>query len=42
FENQMINAAIAAGGLCISYASAFDMSGPTVPKLATYLGKVTG
>ena len=42
FENPMIKAAIAAGGLGISDASAFDLAGPTVPKLATYLAKVNG
>jgi uncharacterized protein (DUF362 family) len=42
FANPAIKAAIAAGGLGISGASAFDLSGPTVPKLADYLAKVTG
>jgi uncharacterized protein (DUF362 family) len=42
FANPMIKAAIAAGGLGISDASEFDLSGPTVPDLATYLAKVTG
>lgn len=42
FANPMIKAAIAAGGLGIADASAFDLSGPTVPELATYLAKATG
>ncbi|MDB5215489.1 MAG: hypothetical protein JWO86_3416 [Myxococcaceae bacterium] len=42
FANPAIKAAIAAGGLGISDASAYDLSGPTVPMLATYLAKVTG
>lgn len=42
FANPMIKAAIAAGGLGISSADELDLSGPTVPKLATYLAKVTG
>jgi hypothetical protein len=42
FENPMIKAAIAAGDLGIGDASAFDLSGPTVPELATYLSKITG
>ncbi len=42
FANPMIKAAIAAGGLGISDASAFDMAGPTVPKLAEYLAKIKG
>ena len=42
FANPVIKAAIAAGGLGISDASAYDLSGPTVPKLADYLAKVTG
>jgi uncharacterized protein (DUF362 family) len=42
FANPMIKAAIAAGGLGISDASEFDLSGATVPDLATYLAKVTG
>lgn len=42
FANPMIKAAIAAGDLGIADASAFDLSGPTVPKLDTYLAKVTG
>lgn len=41
FENPQIKAAIAAG-LGITDASAFDLSGPTVPELETYLAKVTG
>jgi uncharacterized protein (DUF362 family) len=42
FANPMIKAAIAAGGLGISSADAFDLSGPTVPKLAEYLATVQG
>ncbi len=42
FANPVIKAAIAAGGLGIGSASAFDMSGPTVPKLDTYLAKIKG
>ena len=42
FANPMIKAAIAAGELGISDASAFDLSGPTVPMLETYLAKVNG
>lgn len=42
FANPQIKAAIAAGDLGISDASAFDLSGPTVPELETYLSKVTG
>ena len=42
FANPAIKAAIAAGGLGISGPSAYDLSGPTVPMLATYLAKVTG
>lgn len=42
FANPMIKAAIAAGGLGIDDVSAFDMAGPTVPKLAEYLAKITG
>jgi uncharacterized protein (DUF362 family) len=42
FANPVIKAAIAAGGLGIGDASAFDLAGPTVPKLATYLAKVNG
>jgi uncharacterized protein (DUF362 family) len=42
FANPVIKAAIAAGGLGISNASAYDLSGPTVPKLADYLAKVMG
>lgn len=42
FANPAIKAAIAAGGLGISGASAYDLSGPTVPMLADYLAKVTG
>jgi uncharacterized protein (DUF362 family) len=41
FENPQIKAAVAAD-LGISDASAFDLSGPTVPELETYLAKVTG
>ncbi len=42
FENPQIKAAIAAGDLGIGDASAFDLSGPTVPELDTYLAKVQG
>lgn len=42
FQNPQIKAAVAAGDLGISDASAFDLSGPTVPELETYLAKVTG
>ena len=42
FEAPVIAAAIAAGGLGISDASAFDLAGPTVPMLDTYLAKVNG
>jgi hypothetical protein len=42
FANPMIKAAIAAGDLGISDASAFDLSGPTVPTLDAYLAKVNG
>ena len=42
FANPAIKAAIAAGGLGISGANAYDLSGPTVPMLATYLAKATG
>lgn len=42
FANPTIKAAIAAGGLGIADASAFDLAGPTVPALDTYLAKVTG
>jgi uncharacterized protein (DUF362 family) len=41
FASPVIKAAVAAG-LGIADASAFDLSGPTVPKLAEYLAKVTG
>ncbi|MBX3224576.1 MAG: DUF362 domain-containing protein [Labilithrix sp.] len=41
FSNPQIKAAVAAD-LGISDASAFDLSGPTVPELETYLAKVTG
>ena len=42
FAAPVIKAAIAAGGLGISDASAFDLAGPTVPMLDTYLAKITG
>ena len=42
FENPQIKAAIAAGDIGISDASAFDLSGPTVPELETYIAKITG
>ena len=42
FAAPVIKAAIAAGGLGIGDASAFDLSGPTVPMLDTYLAKVNG
>jgi uncharacterized protein (DUF362 family) len=42
FAAPVIKAAIAAGGLGISDASAFDLSGPTVPALDTYLAKING
>jgi uncharacterized protein (DUF362 family) len=42
FAAPVIKAAIAAGGLGIGDASAFDLSGPTVPMLDTYLAKITG
>jgi uncharacterized protein (DUF362 family) len=41
FANPGIKAAIAAG-LGITSASAFDLSGPTVPEIETYRSKVTG
>ena len=41
FENPAIKDAVAAG-LGIKDASAYDLSGPTVPKLDTYKAKVTG
>jgi len=40
FDNPMIKAAIAAG-LGITARSAFDLSGPTVPEIETYLAKAT-
>lgn len=42
FQNPQILAAIAAGDLGISDASAFDLSGPTVPSLEDYKAKVSG
>ncbi|MDF2692612.1 MAG: hypothetical protein K0S65_995 [Labilithrix sp.] len=42
FANPQIKAAIDAGDLGIGDASAFDLSGPTVPELETYLAKITG
>lgn len=42
FAAPVIKAAIAAGGLGISDASAFDLAGPTVPMLDTYLAKING
>jgi uncharacterized protein (DUF362 family) len=41
FAAPVIKAAIAAGGLGIGDVSAYDLSGPTVPMLDTYLAKVT-
>jgi uncharacterized protein (DUF362 family) len=41
FENPAIAAAVAAG-LGIADASAFDLSGPTVPRIDEYRAKVTG
>lgn len=41
FSNPQIKAAVTAG-LGIADASAFDLSGPTVPELETYLAQVTG
>ncbi|MBX3264763.1 MAG: DUF362 domain-containing protein [Labilithrix sp.] len=41
FANPQIKAAVAAD-LGIASASAFDLSGPTVPELEQYLAKVTG
>jgi uncharacterized protein (DUF362 family) len=41
FANPQIKAA-ALAGLGISDASAFDLSGPTVPEIAAYLAKATG
>ncbi len=41
FANPAIKEAVAAG-LGIADASAYDLSGPTVPKLDTYKAKVTG
>jgi uncharacterized protein (DUF362 family) len=42
FANPQIKAAIAAGGIGIGDASAFDLAGPTVPELETYLAKING
>ncbi len=42
FANPQIRAAIAAGGLGIADAAAFDVAGPTVPNLEALKAKVTG
>jgi hypothetical protein len=42
FQNPQIAAAVAAGDLGIGDASAFDLSGPTVPNIDELKAKVTG
>ncbi len=41
FRNPMILAAIAAGGLGIESAAAYDLSGPTVPMIDAYRARAT-
>ncbi len=42
FANPQIAAAVTAGGLGITGADAFDLSGPTVPMVDMYRSRVTG